>query len=134
MFQTNYNNSVSPQTSNPPYIILTVPSQLNQSMEGKNQEVVQLHAERDLYEENMKKAFMRGVCALNMEAMTMFKYNEDRASEDRTSVNGSVHLTCVLSAWLVGVLGSSLNLGCLWSFSWLSAYHHKLVVWLFIPC
>ena len=25
------------------------------------------------YEENMKKAFMRGVCALNMEAMTMWK-------------------------------------------------------------
>ena len=50
--------------------------------------MLQLHAERDLYEENMKKAFMRGVCALNMEAMSMFKYNEDRASEDRASVNG----------------------------------------------
>lgn len=31
-----------------------------------------LHRERDHYEENMKKAFMRGVCALNMEAMNMF--------------------------------------------------------------
>ena len=44
--------------------------------------MIQLHAERDLYEENMKKAFMRGVCALNMEAMTMFKYSDDKASED----------------------------------------------------
>ena len=63
---------------------------MNQTLEVKNQEVVQLHAERDLYEENMKKAFMRGVCALNMEAMTMFKYGEDRASDDRASVNGYV--------------------------------------------
>jgi len=31
-----------------------------------------LHKEREYYEENMKKAFMRGVCALNMEAMNMF--------------------------------------------------------------
>ena len=32
----------------------------------------QMKAERDLFAENMKKAFMRGVCALNLEAMTMF--------------------------------------------------------------
>ena len=41
--------------------------------------MVLLKAERDQYEENTKKAFMRGVCALNLEAMTMFK-NEDEAS------------------------------------------------------
>lgn len=35
-------------------------------------EVLALHREREHYEENMKKAFMRGVCALNMEAMNMF--------------------------------------------------------------
>ncbi len=61
----------------------------------RQQEVVQLCAERDLYEENMKKAFMRDVCALNMEAMSMLKYGEDRASEDRASVNGCVCM-CVL--------------------------------------
>ena len=36
-------------------------------------EVVRLHQQRDVYEETMKKAFMRGVCALNLEAMTMFQ-------------------------------------------------------------
>ena len=35
-----------------------------------------LHAERERYEETMKKAFMRGVCALNMEAMSMFQEAE----------------------------------------------------------
>ena len=32
----------------------------------------QLQVERVTFEEGMKKAFMRGVCALNMEAMNMF--------------------------------------------------------------
>ena len=39
-------------------------------------EVQRLHEERDRYEETMKKAFMRGVCALNLEAMTMFHEQE----------------------------------------------------------
>ena len=43
---------------------------------------MELKAQRDLYEENMKKAFMRGVCALNLEAMTMFKYNDDVSTTD----------------------------------------------------
>ena len=46
--------------------------QLNEALEESRAEVARLHTERDRYEENMKKAFMRGVCALNMEAMTMF--------------------------------------------------------------
>ena len=28
--------------------------------------------QKDLFAENMKKAFMKGVCTLNLEAMTMF--------------------------------------------------------------
>ena len=32
-----------------------------------------------MYEETMKKAFMRGVCALNLEAMTMFGRESDDA-------------------------------------------------------
>ena len=32
----------------------------------------------------MKKAFMRGVCALNMEAMSMFKENPDSETEGHT--------------------------------------------------
>lgn len=40
-------------------------------------EIARLHAERERYEETMKKAFMRGVCALNLEAMTMFREGEE---------------------------------------------------------
>ena len=36
-----------------------------------------MHSERECYEETMKKAFMRGVCALNMEAMNIFKGETD---------------------------------------------------------
>ena len=37
------------------------------------EEVKSLTRDRETYEETMKKAFMRGVCALSMEAMTMFQ-------------------------------------------------------------
>ena len=50
--------------------------QAYRSLDESRQEVVQLKAERDLYEENMKKAFMRGVCALNLEAMSMFRHQD----------------------------------------------------------
>ena len=50
--------------------------QVQRSLDESRQEVVQLKAERDLYEENMKKAFMRGVCALNLEAMSMFRNHD----------------------------------------------------------
>ena len=40
-------------------------------------EIARLHAERERYEETMKKAFMRGVCALNLEAMSMFREGEE---------------------------------------------------------
>uniref|UniRef100_A0AAV2MS21 Centrosomal protein POC5 n=1 Tax=Knipowitschia caucasica TaxID=637954 RepID=A0AAV2MS21_KNICA len=39
-------------------------------------EIQRLRLERERYEESMKKAFMRGVCALNMEALTMFQTTE----------------------------------------------------------
>jgi centrosomal protein POC5 len=47
--------------------------------------VTKLHAEREIYEETMKKAFMRGVCALNLEAMHMFREpgDEDGPGESR---------------------------------------------------
>ncbi|XP_067294359.1 centrosomal protein POC5 isoform X2 [Pseudorasbora parva] len=35
-----------------------------------------LHMERERYEDSMKKAFMRGVCALNIEALSMFNTGE----------------------------------------------------------
>ncbi|XP_033828383.1 centrosomal protein POC5 [Periophthalmus magnuspinnatus] len=39
-------------------------------------EIQRLRLERERYEESMKKAFMRGVCALNMEALNMFQTAE----------------------------------------------------------
>lgn len=54
------------------------------------QEVHRLHEERDHYEEAMKKAFMRGVCALNLEAMTMFQESEDKTG---TAAAGSLQNT-----------------------------------------
>ncbi|KAL9985881.1 hypothetical protein ACROYT_G008332 [Oculina patagonica] len=46
-------------------------------LEMARTEIAHLHAERERYEETMKKAFMRGVCALNLEAMTMFREGEE---------------------------------------------------------
>ncbi|NXD27617.1 POC5 protein, partial [Spelaeornis formosus] len=48
-------------------------AELNAALEQTKAEVLQLHSERDQYEDTMMKAFMRGVCALNLEAMTIFQ-------------------------------------------------------------
>ena len=48
-------------------------SQVHHSYEEAQKEIALLKQAQSLYEENMKKAFMRGVCALNMEAMSMFQ-------------------------------------------------------------
>ncbi|MBN3301615.1 POC5 protein, partial [Amia calva] len=57
-------------------------AQLSEALENTKAEIQRLHSERDRYEESMKKAFMRGVCALNMEAMSMFHGRESRAEHD----------------------------------------------------
>ncbi|XP_037536036.1 centrosomal protein POC5 [Nematolebias whitei] len=44
-------------------------------------EIRRLRIERERYEESMKKAFMRGVCALNMEALSMFQSTEGRPEQ-----------------------------------------------------
>lgn len=51
-------------------------------------EVARMMKERERYEEMMKKAFMRGVCALNLEAMTIFHGNEEK--ENRDLSNGQI--------------------------------------------
>ena len=51
-------------------------SQLSGQLAAARDEVSVLNVQREQYEESMKKAFMRGVCALNMEAMTMFSEDE----------------------------------------------------------
>ncbi|NXJ67928.1 POC5 protein, partial [Rostratula benghalensis] len=48
-------------------------AELTATLEQAKAEVLRLHSEREQYEDTMKKAFMRGVCALNLEAMTMFQ-------------------------------------------------------------
>ena len=56
--------------------------QVNQVLESVKEEIAQMHKERERYEEMMKKAFMRGVCALNLEAMTIFHNNEEKENRD----------------------------------------------------
>jgi len=59
-------------------------------LESARLEVHRLHEEREHYEEAMKKAFMRGVCALNLEAMTMFQEPE---GANGTGPGGRSHST-----------------------------------------
>ncbi|XP_061413973.1 centrosomal protein POC5 isoform X3 [Lethenteron reissneri] len=51
---------------------------LNEALVEAQGKMAQLQGEREHYNEAMKKAFMRGVCALNLEAMSMFQDNERR--------------------------------------------------------
>ncbi|NXJ09577.1 POC5 protein, partial [Odontophorus gujanensis] len=48
-------------------------AELTATLEQTKAEILRLHSEREQYEDTMKKAFMRGVCALNLEAMSMFQ-------------------------------------------------------------
>ena len=57
-------------------------SLLQRQLGAAHSEIAGLRADRDQFEERMKKGFMRGVCALNLEAMTMFKEGEEGAKEN----------------------------------------------------
>ncbi|XP_074984623.1 centrosomal protein POC5 isoform X3 [Caretta caretta] len=57
-------------------------AELNVNLEEAKADILRLHSEREQYEGTMKKAFMRGVCALNLEAMTMFQGKESRTDHD----------------------------------------------------
>ncbi|XP_025030515.1 centrosomal protein POC5 isoform X2 [Python bivittatus] len=46
---------------------------LNVALEETRSELIEMQNKRQDYEDAMKKAFMRGVCALNLEAMTIFQ-------------------------------------------------------------
>ncbi|XP_074494300.1 centrosomal protein POC5 isoform X1 [Sebastes fasciatus] len=52
-----------------------------EDLEKAQAEIQRLRLERERYEESMKKAFMRGVCALNMEALGMFNTTEGRPEQ-----------------------------------------------------
>ncbi|XP_014107847.1 PREDICTED: centrosomal protein POC5 isoform X3 [Pseudopodoces humilis] len=60
-------------------------AELTAALEQTKAEILRLHSERDQYEETMKKAFMRGVCALNLEAMSMFQGKDNRPEPDTGS-------------------------------------------------
>ncbi|XP_050185112.1 centrosomal protein POC5 isoform X4 [Myiozetetes cayanensis] len=67
-------------------------AELTANLERTKAEILRLHSERDQYEDTMKKAFMRGVCALNLEAMTMFQGKDSRPDPDigsRRNDNGT---------------------------------------------
>ncbi|RVE68334.1 hypothetical protein OJAV_G00090450 [Oryzias javanicus] len=52
-----------------------------ETIEKAQAEICRLRQEREQYEDSMKKAFMRGVCALNMEALSMFHSAEGRPEQ-----------------------------------------------------
>ncbi|XP_009463750.1 PREDICTED: centrosomal protein POC5 [Nipponia nippon] len=67
--------------------------ELTATLEQTKAEILRLHSEREQYEDTMKKAFMRGVCALNLEAMTMFQGKDSRTDPDvgsRSNDNGTI--------------------------------------------
>ncbi|XP_068166807.1 centrosomal protein POC5 isoform X2 [Antennarius striatus] len=52
-----------------------------EAIENAQTEIHRLRVERERYEDSMKKAFMRGVCALNIEALGMFNTTEGRPEQ-----------------------------------------------------
>ncbi|KAM6224329.1 centrosomal protein POC5 [Rhynchocyon petersi] len=64
------------------------------ALENAKAEIQRMQLEKEQFEDSMKKAFMRGVCALNLEAMTIFQNrNEtgmDGASNKREEYGPSV--------------------------------------------
>ncbi|KAG5841207.1 hypothetical protein ANANG_G00197120 [Anguilla anguilla] len=57
-------------------------AEAREALERARVEIRRLQQERERYEESMRKAFMRGVCALNIEAMSMFHAPDDRQERD----------------------------------------------------
>ncbi|XP_044930354.1 centrosomal protein POC5 isoform X4 [Mustela putorius furo] len=50
---------------------------LSGALENAKAEIQRMQQEKEHFEDSMKKAFMRGVCALNLEAMTIFQNRGD---------------------------------------------------------
>ncbi|OBS75891.1 hypothetical protein A6R68_17657, partial [Neotoma lepida] len=51
--------------------------ELSGALENAKAEIQRMQQEKEHFEDSMKKAFMRGVCALNLEAMTIFQNKTD---------------------------------------------------------
>uniref|UniRef100_A0A8D1G8J0 Centrosomal protein POC5 n=1 Tax=Sus scrofa TaxID=9823 RepID=A0A8D1G8J0_PIG len=57
---------------------------LTGTLENAKAEIQRMQHEKEQFEDSMKKAFMRGVCALNLEAMTIFQ-NRGETGTDFTN-------------------------------------------------
>ncbi|XP_045752585.1 centrosomal protein POC5 isoform X1 [Mirounga angustirostris] len=71
---------------------------LSGALENAKAEIQRMQHEKEHFEDSMKKAFMRGVCALNLEAMTIFQNRGDtgidftnRKEEHGPGVQGKEH-------------------------------------------
>ncbi|XP_059550275.1 centrosomal protein POC5 isoform X1 [Myotis daubentonii] len=66
---------------------------LSGALENAKAELQRMQHEKEHFEDSMKKAFMRGVCALNLEAMTMFQNRNDADfTNSKKEEYGPVHL------------------------------------------
>ncbi|XP_020033883.2 centrosomal protein POC5 isoform X2 [Castor canadensis] len=54
---------------------------LSGALENAKAEIQRMQQEKEHFEDSMKKAFMRGVCALNLEAMTIFQNRNDTGND-----------------------------------------------------
>uniref|UniRef100_A0A8C6FPH4 Centrosomal protein POC5 n=1 Tax=Moschus moschiferus TaxID=68415 RepID=A0A8C6FPH4_MOSMO len=58
---------------------------LSGALENAKAEIQRMQHEKEHFEDSMKKAFMRGVCALNLEAMTIFQNRGDTGTDLTTN-------------------------------------------------
>ncbi|XP_045053837.1 centrosomal protein POC5 isoform X2 [Desmodus rotundus] len=54
---------------------------LSGALENAKAEIQRMQHEKEHFEDSMKKAFMRGVCALNLEAMTIFQNRSETGTD-----------------------------------------------------
>ncbi|XP_066887268.1 centrosomal protein POC5 isoform X2 [Kogia breviceps] len=70
---------------------------LSGALENAKAEIQRMQHEKEHFEDSMKKAFMRGVCALNLEAMTIFQnrgdtdFTNNKREEYGPGVQGKEH-------------------------------------------
>ncbi|CAF0893486.1 unnamed protein product [Didymodactylos carnosus] len=64
-------------------------TQLELQLVQANDEIARLKQDRDTQDETMKKAFMRGVCALNLEAMSVFLKNTCDGEQQQQNINNN---------------------------------------------
>lgn len=83
------------------YVLCHSSRQQREAVETAQREIHRLRLERERSEESMKKAFMRGVCALNIEALGLFGSTEGRPEQppvhDQHGMKGGISQTAIVS-------------------------------------